>query len=66
VAERFGVSTVAARDALERLMQRGILVERPLRKGRRGRPARVFEASELFSLLDRDPQTLAAERQTNE
>ncbi len=65
VAEQFGVSTVAARDALERLAQRGIVVERPLRKGRRGRPARVFEASELFDLLDQDPQILAAQRQSN-
>jgi len=66
VAEQFGVSTVAARDALARLAQRGIVVERPLRKGRRGRPARVFEASELFDLLDQDPQILAAQRQSNE
>jgi len=65
VAEQFGVSTVAARDALERLNQRGIVVERPLRKGRRGRPARVFEASELFDLLDQDPQILAARQQSN-
>jgi len=63
VAERFGVSTVTARDALERLTQRRITVERPLRKGRRGRPARVFEASEFFDLLDEDPQTLAARQQ---
>lgn len=66
VAEQFGVSTVAARDALERLTKRGIIVERPLRRGRRGRPARVFEASELFDLLDEDPQTLAARRQPHE
>lgn len=66
VAEQFGVSTVAARDALDRLAQRGIVVERPLRKGRRGRPARVFEASELFDLLDQDPQVLAAQRQSTE
>ncbi len=65
VADQFGVSTVAARDALERLTQRGILVERPLRKGRRGRPARVFEASELFDLLDEDPQVLTTRRQTS-
>ncbi len=66
VADQFGVSTVAARDALERLTHRGIIVERPLRKGRRGRPARVFEASELFDLLDEDPQTLAARRRPHE
>ena len=59
VSAQFGVSTVAARDALERLTQRGVLVERPLRKGRRGRPARVFEAAELFDLLDEDPRMLA-------
>ena len=64
VAEQFGVSTVAARDALDRLAQRGIVIERPLRKGRRGRPARVFEASDLFDLLDQDPQILAAQRQS--
>jgi len=63
VATEFGVSTVAARDALHRLEQRGIIVERPLRKGRRGRPAKVYEASELFDLLDQDPQTLAALQQ---
>ena len=66
VADQFDVSTVAARDALQRLTQRGIIVERPLRKGRRGRPTRVFEASELFDLLDEDPQTLAARHQTHE
>ncbi len=65
VAGQFGVSTVAARDALERLTQRGVIVERPLRKGRRGRPARVFEASEFFDLLDEDPQILAARHQTH-
>ncbi len=65
VAEQFSVSTVAARDALDRLTQRGITVERPLRKGRRGRPARFFEATELFDLLDEDPQTLAARHQTH-
>ncbi|MFV1962769.1 MAG: Fic family protein [Acidimicrobiia bacterium] len=64
VAARFGKSTVAARDALERLEKRGILVERPLRRGLRGRPARVFEASGLLDLLDERPQSLAARPQT--
>lgn len=63
ITEEFGVSTVAARDALRRLEQRAVVIERPLRKGRRGRPAKVYEASELFDLLDQDPQTLAALRQ---
>ncbi|MCP3974291.1 MAG: Fic family protein [bacterium] len=66
VAEKFDISTVAARDALERLDKRGVLAERPLRKGRRGRPARVFEATELFDLLDEDPQTLAAQQRQTE
>jgi Fic family protein len=60
VAEQFGVSAVAARDALKRLEKRDILVERPLRKGLKGRPTRVFEATELFDLLDEDPQNLAS------
>jgi len=64
VAKRFDVSAVAARDALVRLETLGVLVERPLRKGRRGRPARVFEASELLDLLDEWPRSLAARLQT--
>lgn len=64
VAGQFGISAVAARSALERLQQHRVLVERPLRKGKRGRPARVFEAAELFELIDEDPQTLFARRQS--
>ncbi len=45
IAERFGVSLVAARGALERLTQRGVLVERPLRKGRRGRSGKLQAAA---------------------
>lgn len=66
VAKQFDVSAVAARDALMRLETRGVLVERPLRKGRRGRPARVFEAAELFDLLDEDPGMLAARHQNRD
>lgn len=66
VAKRFDMSAVAARDALLRLETRGVLVERPLRKGRRGRPARVFEAAELFDLLDENPGMLAARRQNQD
>lgn len=66
VAKRFDMSAVAARDALLRLETRGVLVERPLRKGRRGRPARVFEAAELFDLLDENPRMLAARRQNQD
>jgi len=66
VARRFDMSAVAARDALMRLETRGVLVERPLRKGRRGRPTRVFEAAELFDLLDEDPRMLAARQQNQD
>lgn len=58
ISEQFNVSDVAARAALERLTSDGILEERPLRRGRRGRPARVFEATDLFRLLDEDPRRL--------
>ena len=62
VAKRFNVSTVAAHDPLERLSGRGVLAEPPLRKGRRGRTAKVFEATELFNLLDEDRHVLASRR----
>ena len=65
VANEFGVSNMGARDALVRLADRGIVVERPLRKGRRGRPARVFEAEELFELLDEPVRLLASRLQWN-
>lgn len=60
VASLFDVSPQAARGALDRLESRGVVVHRSLRRGQRGRPARVFEASELFDLLDEPPRTLAA------
>ena len=63
VVSAFGVSNVAARDALLRLVDRGVLVERPRRRGRRGRPTRVFEAAGLFELLDEPPRQLAARLQ---
>ena len=65
VAGEFGVSNMGARDALVRLADRGIVVERPLRKGRRGRPARVFEAEELFELLDEPVRLLASRLQSS-
>ncbi len=55
VTDRYGVSHAAARDALLRLADAGILTERPLRKAKRGRPARTFAATELIDLLDRTP-----------
>ena len=63
VARLFGISEVAARDVLHRLVARDVLIERPLRRGHRGRPARVFEASHLFDLLDEPPRQLAARLQ---
>lgn len=63
VASRFNVSTTAARDALLRLAARGIISERSPRRGRRGRPALLFEAAELIDLLDENPQVLAVRSQ---
>ena len=63
VASTYGVSAVAARDALLRLADRGVVVERPRRRGQRGRPARVFEAAGLFGLLDEPVRQFAARRQ---
>lgn len=59
VAERYGVTERGARAALDDLVDRGVLTFRSLRKARRGRPAKVYEATELFSLLDLTPQDLA-------
>lgn len=58
VAERFDVTERGARAALDDLARRGILTFRPLRKAKRGRPAKVYEATELFALLDLRPQDL--------
>lgn len=58
VAERHEVTERGALAALDDLAQRGILTFRSLRKAKRGRPAKVYEATELFSLLDLRPQDL--------
>ncbi len=59
IAERYGVTERGARAALERLVEREILTHRPMRKAKRGRPAKVYEAAELFALLDLSPRDLA-------
>jgi Fic family protein len=59
VASRYDVTERGARLALDDLAEREILSFRPLRKAKRGRPAKVYEATELFDLLDRSPQDLA-------
>lgn len=59
VAERHEVTERGARSALDDLVDRGVLTFRSLRKAKRGRPAKVYEATELFSLLDLTPQDLA-------
>lgn len=59
VAERFDVTERGARAALDDLAEREILTFRSLRKAKRGRPAKVYEATELFETLDLTPQDLA-------
>jgi Fic family protein len=59
VAERHGVTERGARAALDDLVEREILTFRSLRKARRGRPAKVYEATELFVILDLSPHDLA-------
>jgi Fic family protein len=59
VAGRYGVTDRGAGIALDGLVERGILTHRPLRRARRGRPLKVFEATELFDLLDLSPRELA-------
>ena len=59
VAARHDVTARGARAALDDLAERGILTFRTLRKAERGRPTKVYEATELFDLLDRTPQDLA-------
>jgi Fic family protein len=59
VAERHQVTERGARAALDNLVDREILTFRPLRKTKRGRPAKFYEATELFSLLDLTPADLA-------
>ena len=59
VASRYEVTERGARAALDDLVERGVLTHRPFRKAKRGRPAKVYEATEFFELLDRRPQDLA-------
>ena len=59
VAERHGVTARGARAALDDLVEREILTFRSLRKAKRGRPAKVYEAKELFAILDLTPHDLA-------
>jgi predicted ArsR family transcriptional regulator len=51
VAERYDVTPQTAHEALLRLSEAEILVERPLARRRKGRPRRVFAATELIELL---------------
>lgn len=51
VAERYGVTPQTAHEALLRLSEAEILVERPLSRRKKGRPRRVFAATELIDLL---------------
>lgn len=59
VAELYDVTERGARAALDGLVERGILTFRSLRKAKRGRPAKVYEATELFETLELSPQDLA-------
>lgn len=59
VAQRYEVTERGARAALDDLVERGVMTFRSLRKSKRGRPSKVYEATELFSLLDLRPQDLA-------
>lgn len=59
IGERHQVTERGARAALDDLVQRGILTFRPFRRAKRGRPTKVYEATELFDLLDIPPQALA-------
>lgn len=51
VAERYGVTPQTAHTALVRLTHAGILTERSFARRRKGRPRRVFAATELIGLL---------------
>jgi predicted ArsR family transcriptional regulator len=51
VAERHGVTPQTAHEALLRLSEAEILFERPLSRRKKGRPRRVFAATELIDLL---------------
>ena len=51
VAKRFEVTPQTAHTALIRLAEAGVLTERSLARRRKGRPRRVFAATELIGLL---------------
>jgi Fic family protein len=51
VAERYDVTPQTAHEALVRLSEAEILVERPPSRRKKGRPRRVFAASALIDLL---------------
>jgi predicted ArsR family transcriptional regulator len=51
VAERYKVTPQTAHEALFRLSEAGVLVERPLSRRKKGRPRRIFAAAELIDLL---------------
>lgn len=51
VAERYDVTPQTAHEALIRLAEGEILFERPLSRRKKGRPRRVFAATELIDLL---------------
>lgn len=59
IAERHEVTERGARAALDDLADRGVLTFRSFRKAKRGRPTKVYEATEFFDLLDIPPQALA-------
>ena len=51
VAERYDVTKQTAHEALLRLLEAEILVERPLSRRKKGRPRRVFAATELIDQM---------------
>lgn len=51
VAGRYGVAPQTAHEALVRLADAEVLVERSLSRRRKGRPRRVFAATELIDLI---------------
>jgi predicted ArsR family transcriptional regulator len=51
VAQRYEVTPQAAHEALLRLSEAGVVTERPLSRRKKGRPRRVFAATELIDLL---------------
>jgi Fic family protein len=51
LAQRYDVAPQTAHEALLRLSEAGVLVERPLSRRKKGRPRRVFAATEMIDLL---------------